>query len=813
MAWGSRARADRVAAGLLALVVLAYLWPALVGGKILSPSAILYGFPPWQDLAPRDLGSYLNQLLIDVPTADFPWRAFARGLIREGTLPLWNPHVLAGTPFLSNPQTGIFSVFSIPLWVLPLNYAIGLAAALKLWVGGLGAYVLSRQLRLGFLPGLLAGVSYAFASIDIVWLTHETLPALAVMLPWMLWLVERIFERGRLGSALWLAVVCAIALGGGHPGMQLHVLLAAGLYAVVRVAFTAQSRDGLPALLRPLALAAGGLALGGLLVGVMLIPEVAASHGTVGVAARHDGSGALPGSIMPLGVIKSVLFPDWWGRPSATEASFRGIVRIVNYNERTIYAGVVALLLALVALTARDSWRRKGPFAVLMLIGLAIPLHAPLLYPLVEHLPGLELVQNQRLHFVFELATAVLAAFGLQAVLERPAVDRGRLAVGALAVALGVAGLVAAPATGADAGHVLQHFLTGRDYQSDGVLAVTSVVWFVLLAAGVAVALTVAWRRPRWRAWAAVALVALAALDMLHFAHGYQPMGPASNVIPPKTRQIAYLQRHARDGRFIGLGSVLPNDWGIVYGLDDVRGYDPPQPTERFFRLWSAANPEQVSWRPYEITALDPPELRLVGLLGVRYVATGPANAIPPSDDPTVAALRPVYDGSDGVVFSNARAAPRALVASRVELTADEAATRQALIARGVDPRRTAVVERDQPGAATLAGARGTAAVVHEGNADVTLRASLDRRGLVVLGDDFTDGWSVRVDGRAAPALHVDDVLRGVVVGPGRHTIVWSYAVPGLRAGVAVSAVALVALLGAAAALGLRGRSRSRSRS
>ncbi len=54
--------------------------------------------------------------------------------------------------------------------------------------------------------------------------------------------------------------------------------------------------------------------------------------------------------------------------------------------------------------------------------------------------------------------------------------------------------------------------------------------------------------------------------------------------------------------------------------------------------------------------------------------------------------------------------------------------------------------------------------------------------------------------------------MRGVVVGPGRHTVVWSYAVPGLRAGAAVSALALVALLGGAVALGMLSRSRSTSR-
>ena len=62
------------------------------------------------------------------------------------------------------------------------------------------------------------------------------------MLPWMLWLVERIFARGRLGSALGLAVVTAVALGGGHPGMQVHVMLAAGLYALLRAALLRERR-------------------------------------------------------------------------------------------------------------------------------------------------------------------------------------------------------------------------------------------------------------------------------------------------------------------------------------------------------------------------------------------------------------------------------------------------------------------------------------------------------------------------------------------------------------------------------------------
>src|SRR6185436_14378427 len=126
-------RPQLTAAALLALFVLAYLWPALVGGKMLSPLSSLYGFAPWRGLRPHDLADYYNPLLADVPQADYPWRFLARSLIRDGTFPAWNPHVFAGIPFFANPQTMVLSPFSVPLWVLPLHYAVGLSAALVLW--------------------------------------------------------------------------------------------------------------------------------------------------------------------------------------------------------------------------------------------------------------------------------------------------------------------------------------------------------------------------------------------------------------------------------------------------------------------------------------------------------------------------------------------------------------------------------------------------------------------------------------------------------------------------------------------------------
>ncbi len=77
-------REDALAAVLLALVVVGYLWPALMGGQTLSPAALLYNGAPWKTARPPDVSSYLNSSLSDVPTQFYPWLSFARDAIRSG---------------------------------------------------------------------------------------------------------------------------------------------------------------------------------------------------------------------------------------------------------------------------------------------------------------------------------------------------------------------------------------------------------------------------------------------------------------------------------------------------------------------------------------------------------------------------------------------------------------------------------------------------------------------------------------------------------------------------------------------------------
>jgi len=789
------AHPHRTAAGLIALLVLVYLWPALAGAGILAPTALLSDATPWTTgAAAQEILRYANSELGDVPISYYPWDVLARQFIHAGTFPAWNPHALAGTPLFANFEIAWLSPFSLPLWILPLNYGLGVAAGLKLWMAGFGTYLLVRELRLGFWPALVAAVSFTLCAFNVVWLTYGVFVSVAALLPWALWLTERIVRRGRSADAFWLAVVVVGIASGGHPGTQVHVLAATALYALLRCLLV--PADERAARARSLTLVGASVAVGVLVMAVVLLPAHEAAKDTLGAAVRRGdlGSVQLLEARMPFGSLRTALLPEWWGRPSE---HIKGGASY--FRERTFYAGVIPLVLAVLAVASRRDWRRKAPFAVPAALGAAVALRTPLLEPLVRKLPAFNQVQNQRMLLWFLFGVAILSAFGLERVLAAPRDRRVWAVLGAgVLISLSMVALIAGitPGTLARAAAYVVHRTPRAPL---AVRSLASVGWALLLLLGMAGVLLLLRRRPERARLACVLLAALVVLDLFHFAHGYNPIGPAAVVMPPHTPALAYLERHADEGRIAGVGYTLPPDWSSTYGLRDVRGYDAPQPTLRFAHLWMALEPEN---EPARINQLQPVNVKLIGMLGGRYVIAEPEA---PALDRI--GLHVVYRGRDATIFRNELVVPRAFVPGSVDAVSYENSEVEAVAENGFDPRSHAVIRHDELGGAALplAGS-GTARVVAETNSSVTIRARLAQRGLVVLDDQWMPGWSVQVDGRPAPILQTNVVLRGVIVPAGSHKIVWSYRVPGLRLGALLSTLGLAALLAWSAALLIRRR-------
>ena len=80
----------------------------------------------------------------------------------------------------------------------------------------------------------------------------------------------------------------------------------------------------------------------------------------------------------------------------------------------------------------------------------------------------------------------------------------------------------------------------------------------------------------------------------------------------------------------------------------------------------------------------------------------------------------------------------------------------------------------------------------------MVVNVDLQRPGIVVLADAFERGWRLTIDGRPAPILRANLLMRAASVSAGAHKLIYTYDPPSVRIGAAISLSGLAALAGLA---------------
>ena len=166
--------------------------------------------------------------------------------IRQGHIPLWNPTLYGGAPYLADIQNGFWYPPNWWLAFLPdVPYrALEVMVALHVFWAGLGMYALAWQL-LKFqrhpppLPvaqssALLAGIAFQFSDVFITHIGNLNTLAVSAYLPWLwLCLVQMQFAptfRRAVAWGLGFSAVVALATLAGHAPSLHSLAVAAGLY-------------------------------------------------------------------------------------------------------------------------------------------------------------------------------------------------------------------------------------------------------------------------------------------------------------------------------------------------------------------------------------------------------------------------------------------------------------------------------------------------------------------------------------------------------------------------------------------------------
>jgi hypothetical protein len=418
----------------LAVAVLVMLWPLGLTNRV---------------LAGLDAFTYFQ-----------PYWAYRSTALSAGRLPLWNPYLFLGVPFLANPQAAVLYPLHWPLTWLPAERALVWSAILHVWLAAGFTYTFARRSfhvtrPAAWLTGLLYGMGgFALARIENV----NQLNTMA-WLPAMLWLYDETvhastWRRGlRWGTGL--VVVIAVQFLAGHTQTAFVNVVGLGLYAVYaparwvfwrlrRSASQETQSDPMPAEGEPLQ--SRGVGRAGpksgqvllrallpllavlpalLLVAAQLLPSLELNRlglRTAGLPFRQ----AVSFSLRPRLLAQSLLPPFGGGLADAFGSE--------GYAEFVTYVGITGLVLAALAVSqlarsrgtlphnrpthsgAGTTSAAPGALLLLALSGLFLALGAynPLYYLLWRLVPGFDLFRAPVRWFeLAAIGLATLAGLGL----------------------------------------------------------------------------------------------------------------------------------------------------------------------------------------------------------------------------------------------------------------------------------------------------------------------------------------------------------------------------------------------------------------
>ncbi|MGE5140941.1 MAG: YfhO family protein, partial [Rudaea sp.] len=724
-------RLDLGAFGLIGAATLGFFWRLILTGNV------------WMPAGGGDLAGFI-----------YPTYRFAAEWWRRGVIPLWNPYLFGGQPFIGDIQSGLLYPLNLLTFFLssPLTFRdLELLSVLHFFIAGAGMYALLRwggfgagdmgKRRLSRWACLAGAIAFEFSDLFVTHFGNLNLIASAAWLPLVLLLFMRAadavggdvqpvrFSISRvLIPAMLAAIVLAVSLLAGHIQAFVFVLLAPALYALFRGVTRREDAPRMLALFALVLIVALGLSA------PVLLPGIEMARASVRSSFSYENAAQFS---LPPAELVGLFIPGFFGR--GPQAAWGPWARV-----EVGYLGVFPLILAGLALVLRRD-RRAGFFGLIALIGLLLALggYAILHGWLYALAPGFgQLRAPARFIYLLDFGLAALAAMGLDLLLQ-PLSDAAQRTLQSLLRAAPWAFLLIALAVG---GTVLSMLALGQG--QDAVLyqrmasAGNAAAFFILLLA-LSLALLLARNRVGSSVWAALAL-ALISFDLFSLG-AYVDIGlndPTANYQQPDV--VSFLQSDTSlyriDTRGTGVeGAWLP-DTAILYNLSDVNG-DNPLVLSSFERYWESIGSRDSAM--YE-------------RLNIKYVLARQGAPLP-------ANFKRVFVGASGVsVWENTNWLPRARVVYSGAIAADAELLYAALKGPNVNPGKTVLLDKGTAREATPPDNGSAVEIMGYGPNEIDLNAGPGGERYLVLSEVYYPGWRAFVDGRETEVLRADGIFRAI---------------------------------------------------
>lgn len=342
-----------------------------------------------------------------------PLRSFGFSELKNGNLPLWNPHIFSGTPFTGAFISGMLYPLNLIFLLLPLSKAINLSVALHTFLVGMFMYFWASFHKFALLARITCSVILMFGIFGPhIYAGH--LSQICTM-TWAPLLLLSIDGWLRHTSQKWLFVgmlAVAMMVLAGFPQYTYYCSIAGVIYAGMRI-FQVNKKFKL----------FGGIAI--IFMGGMLLSSVQLFAG-LNAASESVRSGKIPYAFaqsfsFPPENLITLLAPFFLG--STIDATYWGRAYLF---EMTMFISFTGFILAVLALVRKELNPVRYTLAIIILIMLILALgsHTPFFRVLYRVLPGFDKFRGvSKFIYPASLFVILLSGMGFDSIIKKPIVS------------------------------------------------------------------------------------------------------------------------------------------------------------------------------------------------------------------------------------------------------------------------------------------------------------------------------------------------------------------------------------------------------
>jgi hypothetical protein len=744
-------------------------------------------------------GAFLATPYNDQYSSGYAYRAWAaEWWKRLGHVPLWNPEIFGGMPFVAGMSGDVLYPTAWLRLVLPTHVAMNLGFVIHYVLAGLFTYWFLRRWRVSWTGAVVGGLAYQLAGVIGSYVSpgHDGKLFVTSMLPLALTgLTIGIRDRRLEGYAL-VALAVGLIMLSPHPQMAQYALLAAGLFTLY-LTLGEGTVVSATARLSALGLAALAVIVGVGVSAIQYVPFYAyIPYSPRDSSVLHNFAWSAAYAI-PWAHVPEFVIPRFTGE--SFSGSYWGPNGLKLHSE---YLGL--LVVALAAVGAADRSRRRmilwlggiGFLFLLIALGSATPFFR-LWWEVVPfsksmRAPGMAL-------FIVAFVTAVLAAFGVDRVTTGsvPRFAPVALIVGGLVAMLGLTG-----AFGAMAESLGRGVEASLGFPNRGAMAATAAhtLQWSAPAAGLALAAAGALASLRRRGLAgprviAGALIALVGTDLWFNARAFWNYSNAPDELFAGDAIKTRLRSVPRPFRVWDL-EVYPGAALMADDIAQLYGHHGNEP--HAFDVVNAREGESLSFA----RAGDP---QILDLFAVNYLIVQATATTPDSLPGFRRTLSNVATSSGTTAMLFEREQP--IGYARFVPAGAVPASRAQIASTVVDPRfpidRVVLLDSApglRPGAIPSPAPPAPSVTVtfaswQPGEMRMRFGGAGDRApsaGYLLVSENWDAEWRATVDGQAASVLRGDGTLITVPVAAGAREVSLRYEGRAYSRGRVITLIALV---------------------